>query len=188
MNYSFTYTGETANQVKWLFGDGGSAIGQQVSHTYTSVGTYLLKVIASNNCGSDTLEYSLIVALKPTANFTYNVNQGCAPLEVQFTNTSSSANSVFWTFEGGIPSFSTSNNPVVTYTLGGEFDVQLIAYSSTGNDTLNQQSLISVDGGPLVNFNYAISGPTVNFSSLCSADANDFFWDFGDGAVSEEKT
>jgi PKD repeat protein len=187
LNYSFTYSGETANQVKWLFGDGGSAIGQQVSHTYISVGTYLLKVIATNNCGSDTLEYSLIVALKPTANFTYNVNQGCAPLEVQFQNTSSSANSIFWTFEGGIPSFSTSNNPVVTYTLGGEYDVQLIAYSSTGNDTLYQESLISVDGGPLVNFNYSINGPTVNFTSLCSAEANEFFWDFGDGIISEEK-
>lgn len=187
LSYTFNYTGETASQVKWLFGDGGSAIGQQVNHIYSSTGTYLLKVIGTNNCGSDTLEYSLVVALLPTAGFNYNLDHGCAPLEVQFTNTSTSASSVFWTFEGGIPAFSTSNNPVVTFTVGGYYDIQLIAYSSTGNDTLNRQSLISVDAGPSVNFNYSINGPTVDFSSLCSADAEEFFWDFGDGTISEEK-
>ena len=34
LNYSFTYTGEPANQIKWLFGDGASALGQQVNHVY----------------------------------------------------------------------------------------------------------------------------------------------------------
>lgn len=187
LNYSFTYTGETASQVKWLFGDGASAIGQQVSHTYASTGVFPLKVIATNNCGSDTLAYSLEVALKPTANFSFNKKSGCAPLEIQYTNSSTSANSVFWTFEGGIPSFSTSNNPIVVYTVGGNYDVQIIAYGTNGSDTLFQESLVSVDGGPNVNFNYNINGPTVKFTNQSSSDAKEFFWDFGDGTVSEEK-
>ena len=32
-----------------------------------------------------------------------------------------------------------------------------------------------------------MNGATVNFTSLCSADADEFFWDFGDGSVSTEK-
>jgi PKD repeat protein len=187
LNYTFSYTGETASQVKWHFGDGTSAIGQQVNHTYSSAGTYGLKVIGTNSCGSDTLVQSLVVTLNPTANFTYNTHQGCAPLVVQYTNTSSSANSVFWLFEGGIPSFSIDNNPQVTYTVGGNFDVQLIAFGNSSNDTLIMESIINVNDGPTVYFNYTVTGATANFTNLSSAEALTYFWDFGDGNVSELK-
>lgn len=187
LNYTFSYTGEPASQVKWHFGDGTSALGQQVNHTYSSAGTYELKVISTNSCGSDTLVHSLVITLNPTANFTYNTHQGCAPLVVQYTNTSSSANSVFWLFEGGIPSFSTSNNPQVTYTTGGNFEVELIAFGNSSNDTLIMESVINVNDGPTVNFNHSVSGATASFTNLTSSDALTYFWDFGDGSVSELK-
>ena len=188
LEYNFTYTGETATFVKWNFGDGASGLGQTTSHVYLQEGEYTVQVIAENNCGKDTMEQTIEVALTPTAAFGYNKSEGCAPLQVEFTNmSSSSASSFLWHFESGNPQYSTEENPVVIYATGGEFDVSLIAYGNMGNDTLVQQDLISVDAGPSVEFDYVINGAKVTFDEKASSDATSFYWDFGDGNISEEK-
>ena len=187
LNYDFTYTGETATFIKWNFGDGASAIGQNVSHVYLQEGQYTLQLIAENNCGKDTLEQIIDIALRPTAAFDYNATEGCAPFQVEYTNmSSSSANSLLWHFEGGNPEFSVEENPVVVYVMSGNFDVSLIAYGDNGNDTLVQEDLISVDAGPVVEFNYEIDGAKVSLTEQASDDATSFYWDFGDGNISED--
>lgn len=187
LNYNFNYSGETATQVKWFFGDGSSANGQTASHTYLSEGTYTVKVIAENECGEDILERMITVALKPTAQFAHIPSEGCAPLQVQFTNLSSSANSVLWNFEGGNPAISAEANPTVNYILGGEFDVKLIAFGDNGNDTLELESVISVDAGPVVDYSFNVNEATVSYNNNSSNDASTFYWDFGDGNISEDE-
>jgi PKD repeat protein len=187
LSYDFTYTGETATIVKWNFGDGASAIGQNVNHVYLQEGQYTLQLIAENNCGKDTLEQVIDIALRPTAAFEFNKAEGCAPLQVEYTNmSSSSANSFLWHFEGGNPEYSVDKNPAVVYVMSGDFDVSLIAYGENGNDTLVQEDLISVDAGPVVDYSYDIDGAKVSFTELASDDASSFYWDFGDGNISEE--
>ena len=188
LSYDFTYTGEEATFVKWNFGDGASGIGQTVNHVYLEEGQYTVQVIAENNCGKDTLEQTIEVALKPTAAFTYSTNEGCAPLQVEFTNmSSSSANAFLWHFEGGNPLFSIEKDPVVVYNTSGAHDVSLIAYGNNSNDTLVQEDLISVDAGPAVDYDYIVNGARVTFTEKASNDATSFYWDFGDGNISEEQ-
>ena len=185
--FNFTYTGDPASTVQWFFGDGASAFGQTTSHVYLASGEYEVTVIASNQCGQNTLVYNLGVSLHPLAQFTYNLNEGCAPIEVQFSNTSSSATSVFWLFEGGIPQFSTADNPIVTYTVEGDYNVTLYAFGNNEGDTLVVEDIIHVNGGPDVDFNYEITNNTVEFTNMSDNDAGDFYWDFGDDYISEDE-
>lgn len=49
-----------------------------------------------------------------------------------------------WNFTGGTPSSSTSQNPLVTYSSTGIYDVQLIASSATTSDTIIKTNYIEV--------------------------------------------
>jgi len=50
-----------------------------------------------------------------------------------------------WSFPGGTPASSTLQNPVVTYPLKGNFDVQLIVSNSASTDTLEKTNYIEAD-------------------------------------------
>lgn len=188
LEVTFTYSGETATDVSWDFGDGENGTGNTVVHTYSTEGEYTILVVAQNNCGENSLERVISVATLPTAMFNIYPEEGCAILEVYFTNLSTSANSILWKFEGGDPEVSVENNPKVKYVVGGEFDVTLIAYGENGNDTMKTENAIIVDSGPEVDFSIDNSNGEVTFTANCSADANNYYWDFGDGSeFSDEK-
>ncbi len=188
LDVTFTYTGGTATNVDWDFGDGQNGTGNIVTHTYASQGDYVIKVTATNNCGEESIERDISVASLPTAMFNSYPSEGCALLEVKFNNLSTSANSILWKFEGGNPaSVLNDNAPTVSYAVGGEFDVTLIAYGDNGNDTMFTESAIIVDDGPKVDFSFEKNGGKVTFTSQCSNDANKFSWDFGDGSIVAEE-
>jgi subtilisin-like proprotein convertase family protein len=52
-----------------------------------------------------------------------------------------------WTFEGGTPATSTAQNPTVTYTADGSYDVTLVATNTFGVDTITKPDYISVVSG-----------------------------------------
>jgi len=81
----------------------------------------------------------------PVADFTSNVQSGCAPLSVSFTDNSTGATGWFWTFEGGTPGTSTAQNPTVDYFTEGTFDVTLEVSNAFGNDIVSQSDFIVVD-------------------------------------------
>ncbi len=49
-----------------------------------------------------------------------------------------------WTFEGGDPSSSTEQNPVVTYNTAGTYDVTLMVTNSQGSNTMVKEDYINV--------------------------------------------
>ncbi|HEU4718708.1 MAG TPA: PKD domain-containing protein, partial [Bacteroidia bacterium] len=92
--------------------------------------------------------------LPPVAQFTANTQIVCAGNPVQFTDQSSfNPTSWSWTFQGGSPATSTSQNPTVTYSAPGTYSVSLTATNANGSNTNNQVSYITVLGSqspPLV--------------------------------------
>ncbi|HEX2899212.1 MAG TPA: M43 family zinc metalloprotease [Bacteroidia bacterium] len=69
----------------------------------------------------------------------------CAGVPVQFTDLSVHApTSWSWSFPGGTPSTSTLQNPVVTYSTTGVYDVTLVTTNSIGNATEFKFSYIDV--------------------------------------------
>jgi len=81
----------------------------------------------------------------PDAQFTSSPDSSCAPLTVTFTDQSTnSPTSWQWSFPGGSPSSSTSQNPTVVYNNPGTYDVTLVATNSDGSDTLTKQNQVTV--------------------------------------------
>jgi len=86
--------------------------------------------------------------LKPVTNFTVDIKEGAAPLEVQFIDLSiNDPTSWSWTFTGGTPSTSASQNPVVVYNNPGTYAVTLTATNISGNDTKLKDAYIIVTTG-----------------------------------------
>lgn len=53
-SYTFTPDAEHANDYFWNFGDGGTSTDEVPTHTFTQVSNYTVRLIVSNDCGSDT--------------------------------------------------------------------------------------------------------------------------------------
>lgn len=85
----------------------------------------------------------------PVARFKAYPTTICANSSVQFTDTSSNEPTSWnWTFTGGTPSTSTLQNPVVTYSTAGTYQVTLKATNGTGSNTLSKTSYITVNPMP----------------------------------------
>lgn len=81
----------------------------------------------------------------PVADFSANPVTVIEGLTTQFTDLSTNGpTSWTWTFAGGTPASSTSQNPVVTYTTAGIYDVTLVAANSSGSDTETKAAYITV--------------------------------------------
>jgi carboxyl-terminal processing protease len=88
------------------------------------------------------------VILPPVADFTGSPTTLPMGNSVQFTDKSTNnPTSWSWTFEGGTPSTSTSQNPLISYSTPGIFDVTLVATNSAGSGTKFIPNYITVTGG-----------------------------------------
>lgn len=63
----FTNNTTNANSYVWQFGDGNTSTIQNPTHTYTTGGTYTVKLIATNNCGMDTSINTVLIVLSSTS-------------------------------------------------------------------------------------------------------------------------
>ncbi len=86
------------------------------------------------------------VPTQPTAAFTVSDSMTVAGSCVKFVNQSTGSSLTYlWSFPGGTPSSSVSDNPIVCYSMPGNYDVTLIAATSAGVDTLIKTLYIVVD-------------------------------------------
>lgn len=127
---SFTNLSGTAD-VTWQFSDGTSTNVENPVKLFAQPGTYQVRIIARdpNTCNKiDTSDYfSIIVADKPDASFSWQPNPPVANTPVQFTNLSTGAVRYQWDFGDG--SGSTQENPRHLYNETGLFTVRLVAYN-----------------------------------------------------------
>jgi PKD repeat protein len=134
-------TGNAASWA-WDFGDGGSSILPNPSHTYTFAGTFGVRLTVRGSAGSDT-EYrqGLVTVTEkvqaPGAAFTASPLSGTAPLSVQFTDQSTGSPTA-WTWGFGDGSTSSLRNPAHTYTTPGTYLVELTAVNSAGTDSARE--------------------------------------------------
>jgi len=174
-----------ANTTNWDFGDTATDNANDPSHTYTQSGTYDVELIVSNDCGADTLVQQITISLAtaPSAAFTQDIENGCSPLTVNFTDVSTGTVDTYqWTFNGGTPASSSLQNPAIVYNTPGVYDVELMISGPGGMDVIVLEDAVEVFPDPVANFNFAINGGTVDFLNL-STDANTSNWDFGDTAT-----
>ncbi len=81
----------------------------------------------------------------PVAQFVANSTVACNGTAITFTDLSSNVPSSWnWTFTGGSPSSSTSQNPTVSYSTNGTYEVSLTATNSMGSDSETKTGYITV--------------------------------------------
>jgi Zn-dependent metalloprotease len=82
---------------------------------------------------------------KPLADIATSSNTIGTQGTVQFTDKSLRLPTSWkWVFEGGTPATSSLQNPTVTYSTVGDYDVVLVATNANGADTIVKENLISV--------------------------------------------
>jgi len=118
----------------------------------TNPGTYWVVVSNNGTCSSsDTIIIS--TATPATPQFTYQVQQGCAPVDVQFTDQSTSCAGITinqWLWEFGDGNTSTLQNPLANYTAAGIYNVKLTVTTMDGFITSKTQPITVVVSSPLV--------------------------------------
>lgn len=111
---------------EWSTGDTTSAI------TVNSGGTYIINVTNNLGCsGADVINIAILP--NPVAMFTYIVNGNGI---INFTSTSTNANTYAWDFNNDGNTDVTTPNPFYTYVNPGIYNVRLIVSNDCGSDTI----------------------------------------------------
>ncbi len=142
---------------QWDLGNGTLSTQQHPTTTYFNPGVYTVTLTVSNASGSNTLTRTqyIVVADRPSVNFTASDSAGCFPLRVSFTDLSTpgtgSITSQEWDFgDGGL---GTGPAPFHVYTATGNYTVTLKVTNSSGCVRVFSKPLyIRVSNGVTVNF------------------------------------
>ncbi|TQV68047.1 PKD domain-containing protein [Exilibacterium tricleocarpae] len=126
----------------WSFGDGSSATGALVNHTYTEAGVYTATLTVSDGQADDTASVVITVNgnLAPVAVATASTSNGPAPLAVSFNGSASSDPdngpdplTYLWLFGDGEQS--TAVSPAHTFSQNGVYTVTLTVSDGEAEDT-----------------------------------------------------
>ncbi len=83
----------------------------------------------------------------PAADFSANRTNICEGNNIAYADlTNGTPIAWSWSFPGGTPSTSTSQNPIVTYNTAGTYNAQLIVTNANGKDTMLKTGYIVVSG------------------------------------------
>ena len=115
-------------------------------------------------------------------NISADTTQGCAPMVINFSNTSTIGTSYYWYFGDGNGLYWLGTDTTYTYSAPGYYYCTLYAYDSLGNYMGSNYVVIDVLS-PITSFYQSATnvcpGTNVHFNSYYSG--NSFAWDFGDG-------
>ncbi|MCF8459885.1 MAG: HYR domain-containing protein [Flavobacteriales bacterium] len=186
----FTNMSSGATGYQWILGNGTQSSDVNPTATYANAGTYTVTLIAISGAGcADTTTGTVIIDNIPTAAFTLNNAQGCAPLVVNFGNNSTTGLDYLWDFGDGTTS--TISHPIHVYDIPGEYEVTLIVSSLGGcSDTLSLGAAVSAYPSPIADFtanNTSFPDPGNEYEFVNnSVDADLYNWDFGNDDQSDE--
>lgn len=198
---NFADTIQNAKLYYWSYGDGfgDTTTSANVSHTYTAIGTYRVRLIAidSTTCNISDTAYTTIRVGNNKVNLDFISSKlpPCTNLSYSFTNTSSptfggfNPNTFTWDFGDNTPVVVTNQNPPVTHTYAGpgtylvKLSINDTTFCNSPADTIKTvrlspqvQALFSTPPAGCVPY-------TADFVNNSLGGLN-FFWDFGDGGTS----
>jgi PKD repeat protein len=178
---------------QWSFGDGTFGAGQNPTHTYTNLGTYVPALTISNTLGLTATSSGTITVTNPAVKFTANHTNACPLLTIQFTSpaTDSGGNKITnWLWNFGDGTSSTVENPTHVYTSTQTYSPVLTVVNAYGLSPAASGPAINVVN-PTVQFT---AGPSNGVSRLAVAfksptmdsvgvSIKTWQWNFGDGTT-----
>ncbi|MEQ1677169.1 MAG: PKD domain-containing protein [Chitinophagaceae bacterium] len=190
VNFQDLTTGGAASW-QWDFGDGNTSTLQNPSHTYTSYGSFTVTLIATTGFGcSDTIvKTDFVIIRRATITVAQLPARGCIPFTISpipVVISLDAVTSYFWDFGDGGTSI--LQNPTHTYPLQGTYIVKLFITTSSGcTDSLIFNPGVTVGSKPVADFTAVpipVCGTQLVYFTDLSVPADEWLWDFGDGASS----
>jgi gliding motility-associated-like protein len=201
-NFVFTNTTSIVNyfgtdtfNVSWNFGDATSSLLYEPTHSYSSVDSYQVTMIAVSDKGCrDTARTYMYVNYEPNAGFNINDNSQCYNGNYFLFNSTSSITGSdtltnAWYFGDGNSTINTGDTSY-TYTYADTFTVKLVTTSEKGcADSISKT--LYVHPSPVTQFTIndttqCLDGNSYVFTNTTntSATSMNFLWNFGDGNTS----
>ena len=130
-----------------------------------------------------------VTPASPAVDFSSDDTEVFKDSQAQFTNQSSDVpvGSFIWTFEGGTPATSLDENPTVTYSTLGTFDVTLSYTTDTGTESKINSNYIKVSELPVPIANFTVDSQTVfetnkpSFTDTSQNNPTSWSWIFEGG-------
>jgi PKD repeat protein len=201
-----TTGGPAPYSYSWDFGDGSSATGGTVSHTFGTSGVFSVVLTVQDATGRTATEtQSITISSAPplTVNLAVNYPSGTAPLGVRFTGTISGGTPGYqsdsWNYgDGGTAqtgSCGSSGCQVAadrTYSNPGNYTVTLTVKDSAGN-TFTASIIVHIVAPPLavslaVNYPSGTAPLGVRFTGTISGGTPGYqsdSWNYGDGGTAQ---
>ncbi len=186
INFQNQSTGTGTVNYHWDFGDGNTSNLLNPSHSYTTNGSYDIKLIVTNSNGcADTMTKQNAVAIGTVDGAFTAPSIICQGSAATFTNTSApSPGSVMWYYGDG----STGNDLTGShsYANAGSYTVKMVANFGACTDSASRS--ITVLAKPAAAFSTADTASckapfTVTFNNQ-SSNAVSYAWNFGDDSTS----
>lgn len=184
---AFSNPNPALTSVRWDFGDTIVA-SFATEYLYSSPGAFTVKVYTEDALGcKDTFSFiDIVKSVRPVASFSNVPIGGCAPINIDFTDSSRSAFStvVSWSWDFGGLGSSALPNPSFTFNQSGNVRVRLVVTDDLGcTDGFNKQIPIVFPVADFSSrFNSICTGAPFKFDNASSGVAPSFIWDFGDGS------
>ncbi|MEO5572007.1 MAG: PKD domain-containing protein [Bacteroidia bacterium] len=143
---SFTNTSSGATAYSWNFGNGDGSSADSVTYTYNNAGIFNPYFVAVNqyNCTDTFYLHAVNVLQSPHADFTVSSTSICSGDTFTFNNTSTGLSNPLYNWSIGFVN-STAQNPVVTFTIPGFYNVYLVVANDNGcRDSIQKSNYLQV--------------------------------------------
>jgi gliding motility-associated-like protein len=207
LDVTLTDTIRKAKSYIWHYGDGTPDLATtdySVQHTYTNVGFYRVMLIAidSNSCNvADTVYHNIAVNNnRAIVDFNYKLSGPCGSFNYIFTNLSQpqapalpfSDTAFTWILDQTIiPRQSVTKQEQHQFPSAGTYNVSLVLVDTNycnAPDTVTRQLFISTNVVAIISVPDTGCAPgNIHFTND-SKGGQTYFWDFGDGTTSTDRT
>ena len=173
----------------WDFGDSITIDSVfEPSYVYDENGQYQITLIAETvELCRDTFSQIVNIIELPVVDLVFNTTEGCAPLEVEYTNNSYGDNiQQLWLI--GLDTFFDAQPTIVLDSVINDsiIPIEFIIYNSCAEESAYTEVLVFPN--PLVDFGInddeGCSPDTVFFANATLGNPESFLWDFGNGNIS----
>jgi PKD repeat protein len=184
-NTSFDSTTGTA--YLWNFGDNTTSTSAAPAHTYTTNGTFKVKLTVTSKSGCyDTIVQNITPYVKPTPDLYFS--NACTGRSVLFADSGKNVSNSLYTWDYGDGStvyISKNITATHTYSKAGSYKVLLTIQSPSGcTDTESRMVIITDLPKPNFSAGDACLGKATVFSNTSTpATGLTFKWNFGDGSA-----
>lgn len=177
----------------WDFGDGTTGTGSPTNHLYNSAGTFNVTATFTDaaGCEGKITKPSVVSIDPPKVKINTVPAGGCVPFTYTPTATVTAVDGIasyLWDFGDGTTS--TQANPSHVYNSTGKYDIKL-TITTTGGCTVTTTETEGVKVGTppapafsIPNSDVCASAPVLFTNLTPHPPADEYLWDFGDGATS----